>query len=135
MKLPSIVATLILALSALPLQAQEQSTETPKIIGLLMYSDTCASCKVLEPKLNAIKKDFTGQPILFTRVDQSNDFTKHQSVLYSSLLGVQQIYAEQGGKTGYMLLIDTKDKKVLGKLIKTQSEAELKATIESALKS
>ena len=66
--------------------------------------------------------------------DQTDDFTKHQSALHSKLLGVADIYAEQGGKTGYMLLIDAKDKKVLGKLMKTQSEEELKAAIESALK-
>jgi hypothetical protein len=33
-----------------------------------------------------------------------------------------------------MLLINAKDKKVLGKPMKTQSEEELKAAIESALK-
>ncbi len=133
MKLPSIIAILALMLGALPLAAQEKA-DAPKVIGLLMYSDTCASCKVLEPKLNAVKKDFAGKPILFTRVDETDDFTKHQSALHSKLLGVADLYAEQGGKTGYMLLIDAKDKKVLGKLMKTQSEEELKAAIESALK-
>lgn len=133
MKLPSIIATLALALSALPLAAEEKAQE-PKVIGLLMYSDTCASCKVLDPKLDAVKRDFADKPILFTRADQTDDFTKHQSALHAKLLGVADIYAEQAGKTGYMLLIDAKDKKVLGKLMKTQSEEELKAAIHAALK-
>jgi len=133
MKLPSIIAILSLILSALPLTAQEKADE-PKVIGLLMYSDTCGSCKVLDPKLDAVKKDFAGQPILFTRADQTDDFTKHQSALHTRLLGVADIYAEQAGKNGYMLLIDVKDKKVLGKLMKTQSEEELKAAIAAALK-
>ncbi|HEY5552644.1 MAG TPA: thioredoxin domain-containing protein [Opitutaceae bacterium] len=106
----------------------------PKVVGLLFYADWCSSCKVLEPKLDAIKKDFAGQPVLFTRVDFTDDFTKEQSDLLASYMGIDDAYVEQGRKTGFMLLIDTESKQVLGRLVKTQSEAELKAGIEAALK-
>ncbi len=123
------VLTLGLAVSAFAQSAK------PKVVGVLFYADWCNSCKALEPKLNTVKKDFAGQPVLFTRVDFTDDFTKEQSDLLASYLGLGATYAEQGQKTGYMLLINAESKQVLGKLTKTQSEAELKAEIEKALKS
>jgi thiol-disulfide isomerase/thioredoxin len=106
----------------------------PKVLGVLFYADWCASCKVLEPKLTAIKKDFAGQPVLFTRVDQTDAFTKEQSAMLANVLGVADIHAQQEGRTGHMLLIDTSSRRILGTLTRAESERELKAAIERALK-
>lgn len=108
-------------------------TPKPKVVGLLFYADWCGSCKVLEPKLNAVKKEFSGQPILFTRVDLTDDFTKEQSVLLASQLGFTATYTENAPKTGFMLLLDPATGRVLSKLTKTQSEEELRAEIKKAL--
>ncbi len=130
---PRCLSLAVLALG-LAVSAFAQSAQ-PRVVGILFYADWCNSCKTLEPKLDAIKKDFAGQPVLFTRVDFTDDFTKEQSDLFASYLNLGSTYTEQGRKTGYMLLIDPESKRVLGKLMKTQSEAELKAEIEKALKS
>lgn len=106
----------------------------PKVVGLLFYADWCASCEELEPKLNAIKRDFAGQPVLFTRVDFTDDFTKEQSDLLAASLDLGAVYQAQGRTTGFMLLIDPVTRQPVGKLVKTQSEAELKAAVEAALR-
>lgn len=115
-------------------QAQEPAApEQPKVVGLLFYADWCASCKVLEPKLNEVKKQFMDQPIYFTRVDMTDDSTQKQSGMLAEWVGLGEIYREHAPKTGFMLLIDPQTKKVLSKLTKTQSEAELKTAMEDAL--
>lgn len=120
-------ATLVAALATVPTQ------DKPQVIGLLFYADWCASCKVLEPKLDAVKKGFADKPILFTRVDMTDDYTKSQSKLLAGALGLGSIYAENAPKTGNLLLIDARTKKVLGKLDKTQSKAQLKTNIAATL--
>ncbi len=136
MKTPVTLAILALACALTPpaLHAQEEApSASPKVVGILFYADTCGSCKVLDPKIEAVKKEFAEEAVLFTRVDLSNDFTKHQSKLHCSLMGLNEIYAEHSAKTGFMLLVDAKEKKVLGKLVKTQTEDEIKAAIKTAL--
>jgi len=123
---------IVLACLGLALTAAAEPTK-PKIVGLLFYADWCGSCKVLEPKLTAIEPGFSGQPVLFTRVDLSNDFTKAQSALLAAQLGVSTAYAENAPKTGFMLLLDSATGRVLAKLTKTQTEEELKAEIAKAL--
>lgn len=127
----------LLLLSAYAASQQKEKTaeeRAPKIIGLLMYADWCQSCKVLEPKLNKVKKDFEGKGIFFTRLDMTDEFTIYQSSLYASWVGFEEIFKENEGRTGYMLLIDPNSRKVLGKLVKTQTPDEIRAAIQAALK-
>ncbi|MEX0777763.1 MAG: thioredoxin domain-containing protein [Phycisphaeraceae bacterium] len=130
------VVVMALAAIAVPPVTRAQETapkEGPKVVGLLFYADWCASCKALEPKLKEVKKQVMDQPIYFTRVDMTDDCTKKQSGMFAEWVGLGEIYREHAPKTGFMLLIDAKEKKVLDKLTKTQSEAELKAAIEQAI--
>ncbi len=105
----------------------------PKVVGVLFYADWCASCKKLDPKIDAVKADFASKPVLFTRVDFTNDYTKQQSDLLAAALNLGPAYAEQGRKTGFMLLLDAETKQPLGRLTSGQSEAELKQAIAAAL--
>ncbi len=114
-------------------QAPKQKVEPPKVLAVLFYADWCSSCKELEPKLNKVKRDFEGKPILFTRFDLTDEFTNDQAARYAALLGLESYYTENAGKTGYILLIDSQSKKVLGRINKQDSPAEIKAALTKAL--
>lgn len=109
--------------------------EKPDVIGVLFYADWCGSCKTLDPKIEAVKPEFSEASILFTRVDLTDDFTKRQSSLLASQLDIDGIYEAHAPKTGFMLLVDGENGEVLGKLTKTQSEEEITASIRAALES
>src|SRR6266849_9686807 len=139
-KLTTIILTLgLLGISLTALaqekQAPKQKVEPPKVLAVLFYADWCSSCKELEPKLNKVKRDFEGKPILFTRFDLTDDFTNDQAARYAALLGLEKYYTDNAGKTGYMLLIDSQSKKVLGRINKQDSSEAMKATLTSALAS
>jgi len=128
--------SLLLLSAYAPAQQTDKAVEegAPRIIGLLMYADWCQSCKVLEPKLSKVKKDFEGKGIFFTRLDMTDEFTMYQSSLYASWVGFEEIFRENEGRTGYMLLIDPNSKKVLSKVVKTQTPDEIRAAIQAVLK-
>lgn len=114
--------------------AKNEQTNKPEFIGLLFYADWCSSCKVLEPKLNPVKKDFAGRQILFARVDLTNEFTREQSKLFVGWVGLGDVFQQYGDKTGFMLIIRLKDTAVLSRLVKTQTEDELRKEIRKALR-
>ncbi|MGF1527207.1 MAG: thioredoxin domain-containing protein [Candidatus Competibacterales bacterium] len=134
MKQLVLLLSLLVASPVFSAQAESDTPSTPpEVIGLLFYADWCGSCKVLDPKLSAVKPQFSGQPVLFTQVDMTDEFTVEQSTLFSSAMGVEAVFAEHAPKTGFMLLIDADDNAILDRLTKELSEAELAEKISQAL--
>jgi hypothetical protein len=107
----------------------------PKVVGLMFWADTCASCKVLDPKIQAVKGEFVEQPILFATFDHSNDATKLQAAMLAAGLGVGDIYKAQEKASGFLILVDVKTKQPVGKLTRDMSEEDITTEINKALKS
>lgn len=116
-------------------QVHAMEAAQPKVIGLLFYSDSCGSCKVLDPKIEAVKKDYATKPILFATFDHSNAGSKNQAALLADGLSLGKVYDAQKKASGYMLLIDPKSDEILAKLTRDMSEAEIKAAFDKALQS
>jgi thiol-disulfide isomerase/thioredoxin len=116
------------------LLAQDTKVEAPKVVGVLMYADWCSSCKVLEPKLNQVKRGFENQPILFTRFDLTDEFTIDQSAHFAALLGLEKLFMENGGKTGYMVRIEWPSRRSLGVITKDETPEKIKAKLSSLVK-
>jgi thiol-disulfide isomerase/thioredoxin len=107
----------------------------PKVVGLMFWAETCASCKVLDPKIQAVKGEFVQQPILFATFDHSNNGTKAQAAMLAAALGAGDIYRAQEKASGFLILVDAKTKQPIGKLTRDMSEEDIKTEINKALKS
>ncbi len=128
-----LAATAVLGVLGLtPLHALEPAQ--PKVVGLMFYSDTCGSCKILDPKIEAVKGDYTTKPILFATLDHSNDGSKNQAALLAESLGLGKVYADQEKASGYMLLVNPGSGEILAKIDRDMSEAEIKTAFDEALK-
>lgn len=130
MKYFIIVLAVFSLMLAQDLKAQE---EQPKLIALTMHADWCGTCKVLNPKVDEIKKEFENKGVFFTKFDKTDDFTTSQSVLYAQLLGLTSIFEDHKEKTGYMLLINAETREVVGRITADKSKEEIKSTIRQAL--
>ncbi len=106
----------------------------PKVVGLMFYSDTCGSCKILDPKIQSVKKDFVTQPILFATLDHSNDGSKNQAALLAESLGLSKVYAAQEKASGFLLLVNPESGEIITKVSRDMSEADIKAAFDQALK-
>ncbi|MBI5365053.1 MAG: thioredoxin family protein [Planctomycetes bacterium] len=107
--------------------------ELPKVIALSFYADACPGCKMLKPKLAELMTDAGKQPCLFVKLDQSNKESREAEFLLAAL-GMPDLWKENAGHTGFVLLIDSKTKKVVGTLTPDQEAKAMKSTLMSALK-
>jgi len=121
----------LFAAATLPIQAMEPAE--PKVIGLMFYSDTCGSCKVLDPKVSSVQPEFLDKPILFTKLDHSNAGTKNQAALLADSLGLADVYAAQQKASGFLLLVNPENQEVMAKITKEMSEDDIKSEISKAL--
>lgn len=114
--------------------AQARAAQSPKVIALNFYADWCPGCKALKPKLEEAMKDAAGQPCLTVKLDQS-DKDSQQAEYMLAALGLGDLWKEHAGKTGFVLLVDTKTKKVVSTITYKQEVKEIKSTLMAALKS
>jgi hypothetical protein len=73
-----------------------------------------------------------GKPVLFVKLDFTNNTSKHQTKLLASSLGIEKIVAQNNG-TGFLLVVDSKTKEVKAKLTKEKSVKEMTNEINSLL--
>ncbi|MBI1194845.1 MAG: hypothetical protein GC138_03230 [Gammaproteobacteria bacterium] len=112
-------------------QAQESAIK-PQAYGVLFYADWCGSCKILEPKIQEARQSLKDSPILFLTLDMTDEVTKYQAAMLAGTVGLDSLYAENAGKTGYMLIIDANTRKVIGKLTKGDAVETIAAKLKDS---
>lgn len=110
--------------------AQEQ--EHAQLMVVKFHADWCGSCKAIAPAVKDLKASLEGKPILFVTLDFTNDATKSQANMLSMALGIHEIVSKNS-KTGFLLVMDSKTKKVHEKLTKKMSSKEMESKIVSLL--
>lgn len=111
------------------------SEQKPQVLGILFYADWCGSCRILEPEIEKArgKSDLDNSAILFVRLDLTDATRRHQSELMAHALGVADFYEENGGATGFMLLVDAETKEVISQLTKTMDSGDITTEIRDAI--
>lgn len=104
----------------------------PKVLAVLMYADWCSSCKVLDPKLQAVRPEFDQSEILFLRFDFTDEGTAFQSHMLAQTLGLSELYKRNGGRTGYMVLVDRTTGEIISIIQAGDSEAEIQQMLHAA---
>lgn len=124
-----------LFLAAAPAALAEKPTPKPQTYAVLFYADWCGSCKTLDPKVKEARKSLADSPVLFLTFDMTDDATKHQSAMLAEAIGLDTLYVENGGKTGYLAIVDAASGKVLGKLTKGDSAEAIASKLRESAQS
>ncbi|MEX0661207.1 MAG: thioredoxin domain-containing protein [Balneolaceae bacterium] len=110
-----------------------ESEENPTIISMYMYADWCGACQAIKPKMAEAVREFEGESVLFTRMDMTDDFTAHQSKLLASSLGLIELFEENEGKTGFILLVDADTHEILDKITREDETEDIIQKISATL--
>lgn len=139
-KTSSIVSTLIVAFglfaAGTAAHAQgETGTAKADAYAVLFYADWCASCKAIDPKLKEARQSLAGKSVLFVTFDMTDGKTKKQTAMLANALHLEDYFNENAGKTGFLLVIDAKNNKVVDRITKNDSTEEMEKKIAAAVKS
>ncbi len=111
----------------------DMKTTEASHIAAWMHADWCGKCKVLEPKFaEAITSGgFDKDPdIKFVTLNMTDGDTKAEAKKSAMDLGIADIYAKNGGKTGYVAIIDTKTNMVVDRITSDMSVEDMVAKLK-----
>ena len=103
--------------------------------AVLIYAKWCGSCKILDPKLKALRAETSFPGAEFVTLDYT---AKDEAVFYAAArkAGVEDaVRAHMVGKvkTGQLLLVSQRKDRVVGVVTKSQSNKEIETLIMTTL--
>ncbi len=115
--------------------AETAETGDAQLYSVLFYADWCPSCKKLDPAINEARRTakLDQEAVLFVTLDLTNDITRAQSKMLARALGLGELFAENAGKTGYAVLVDTATGATRATLTKAMGAAEIAAAVNGEL--
>jgi thiol-disulfide isomerase/thioredoxin len=105
----------------------------PAVIAVKFYADWCGSCKVITPVFHELQAKFDTQPVLYIVLDHTREFNRQQSKYLATSLGLDKIWAKNGGKTGFILLINGKTQEIITTLTKKHDLKQMGAALQAAV--
>ncbi len=126
-----LLAMLMAAFMLQPAVTQAKST-SPQLIAVGFHADWCGKCKQMAPSAMKTMADYKGdKTVKFVDFDLTNDTTKAQSAKLAARNGLTPIWNSYQ-KTGFILLVDGKTRKVIDTIVATDSQKDMKRKIEAA---
>lgn len=110
-------------------QSGEQADTGPKVIAVKFHADWCGYCKAMGGVFEEMQAKFDQQPVLWVTFDQTRENNRKQSGYLAHALGLDDIWAEHGGKTGFILLLDAQTLEVTDTLSHELSLKEMGARL------
>lgn len=110
-------------------------TQRPKIIAVKFHADWCGYCKAMGPVFEELQAKYDQEPVLYVVLDQTREFDRTQSQFMANAMGLDSVWEEHGGKTGFVLLIDASTKEVVQRLSYEQNLKQMGAALKDAVRS
>lgn len=114
--------------------AMQHQAQDVRMKAVLIYADWCGSCKILDPKVNALKSAGPISGTEFVRLDYTAKDTA-DFMAQADALGVGSAIRarfENGVKTGLLLLVDMDDQVVLSEVNKSMDMGEIQSAVKAA---
>ena len=128
-----LLVVLTLVVSSTGFSQKSKNIESPKLLLVKFHADWCRTCRVMGPIFEDLQNKIDGSAVLFVKLDFTNNQTKHQANMLGAGLGIGDILKQNQRRTGFILIIDAKTKKVLKKLTKDDDIYAMESKIRTLL--
>lgn len=141
MKRNNIIFAAVLALGAIAFFLSERAPAAsaanafegrPEIVAATFASSWCSACKILKPRLAKVIPEFTGKPVKFVEYDFT--WGEQPQIREAAIKdGLGPVYDRYAGGTGFTLLYDPGQHKIIDVLTINYSSRAMRAAISQAL--
>jgi thiol-disulfide isomerase/thioredoxin len=113
----------------------EKVARSAKVIAVKLHGDWCEACKKMGTLFEDLGKKFDGEPVLFSRLDLSDQRGRVQGEYLVAAMGLSKVWGELGGgeKTGEIVLIDAATKKVVDRIGADAGWEKAREAVEKAM--
>lgn len=128
--------TLFFIISSFAIETSASEKESSLMV-VSFHADWCGSCKIIEPNLVKArgKADLDNKNVLFVTLDQTDATKRNQSKLLANAIGVNNLYSDNKGKTGFILLVNSSNGEEIGKITKADDASSIISKINEGVKS
>ncbi len=118
----------------IPAIEAESSLPDQPLNAVMFYSNWCGACQILDPKIESIKANFADRPVTFIKFDFSFAMVRGGKLQkLAEQNNLEQTYANNKGKTGFMLLIDPGTEQVLDIITMGNSAVQIAEKLNASL--
>jgi len=132
-KLLAIACAILIVSASVAWAQRSQEPTTPAVIAVKFHADWCGSCKAMGSVFEELQAKFDTQPVLYVVLDHTRDFNRQQSEYLAASLDLDDMWAQHGNKTGFILLLDGKTHEVLDKLTPDHDLKQMGAALTEAV--
>jgi len=112
---------------------QDEAQTSARVIAVKFHADWCGYCKAMGDVFQEMQAKFDQQPVLWVTLDHTRENDRKQSEYLAHAMGMQEIWSEHGGKTGFILLVNGKTGEVMDRLGHELSLKEMGAKLAEAV--
>ncbi len=107
--------------------------EDANLAAVLVYADWCSSCKILDPKLTAARENEEFPGVSFVTIDYTDrDVAGLFEQADAKGIGPAiRAYLADEVFTGWLLLVDLDDNRVVGQVVKSMEPEEIAGAIKA----
>ena len=107
----------------------EAVDERPRLVAAMFRSSWCASCRIIEPRIEDVREDYEDAAVEFIRFD----FTLGRRGGLrerAEEAGISEVFLELEGRTGFMLLIDRETGQVFEAITTAYDRENIRAALD-----
>lgn len=111
-----------------------EPSEERTVVAAMFFSNFCASCRVLDPRINAVLPEYADTPLDFVKLDQTLSMVRGGRIqALAEAHGIEDVYAELKGGTGFVALIDPRDQQVIEIVTVRYREDDIRDAFDRAI--